>query len=45
MLGVLLAQEKAFCGDDPISRFFCYYWIPIVVLVIVVIIVSRRKKR
>jgi hypothetical protein len=45
MFAVLLAQEKTFCGDDPISRFLCYYWIPIVVLVIVLIIVSRRKKR
>ena len=44
-MGVLLAQEKSFCGDDAVSRFFCYYWIPILVLVIVVIVVSRRKKR
>ncbi len=44
MIRPLLAQAS-FWGDDPISNFFRYYWIPILVIVIVVIVVSRRRKR
>ncbi len=34
-----------FWGDDPVSRFFAYYWLPILGIVIVVIIASRFSKK
>jgi hypothetical protein len=44
MLHPLLLQSS-FWGDDPISRFFGYYWLPILAIVILIVLVSRRKKR
>jgi len=43
MFQSLLASQ--FWGDDPISQFFRYYWLPIFAVLIVLIVLSRRRKR
>ncbi|MDB5070140.1 MAG: hypothetical protein JWM87_1251 [Candidatus Eremiobacteraeota bacterium] len=40
-----LLFDRSFWGDDPISRFVGYYWLPILAVLVVILIVSRRKKR
>jgi hypothetical protein len=40
-----LLLDRSFWGDDPISRFFAHYWIPILVVIVVIVIFNRRKKR